>query len=457
RTFGKRCSGHRRVYKSCSHQPRSLKQGERYALCRRDTMKEMGLCFGSQLTEEDKAAKIHSASIDRDLYEYAKRDMNVVKILMLGAAESGKSTLVKQMKIIHSNGFTKQELATFKPAVLDNLLTSMKFVLYGMGMLRINLANSKNKVHAHTVLSCGRCFDEEQVLFPFISHALSCLWADQGVQSAATRGYEYELNDSALYFFENMARIISPDYVPTEMDVLRVRIRTTGVIETQFKVKHLVFRSCAVLIRASLNCTFQQSGGGYVAAADCSLISCGVWTLLGGSRAPTRSGVERHAVERLYDVGGQRTERRKWISCFEDVRAVLFVVALSGYDMTLVEDPSMNRLQESLKLFSSICNNVFFRTTSMILFMNKIDLFQEKILHSGRHLRHYLPLFKGADCDVDSAARFIAAMFVSQNTAPGKLIFHHFTTATDTSNVQVVFQVVMDTIIKENLEAISLL
>ncbi|KAI2650531.1 Guanine nucleotide-binding protein G(o) subunit alpha [Labeo rohita] len=186
-----------------------------------------------------------------------------------------------------------------------------------------------------------------------------------------------------------MGRIISPDYMPTETDVLRVRLRTTGVIETQFKVKHLVFR--------------------------------------------------------LYDVGGQRTERRKWISCFEDVRAVLFVVSLSGYDMTLVEDPSMNRLQESLKLFSSICNNIFFRSTSMvrngsinregssnlviplareeILFMNKIDLFQEKILHSGRHLRHYLPQFR----------------------------------ATDTSNVQVVFQVVMDTIIKENLEAVSLL
>ncbi|KTG05364.1 hypothetical protein cypCar_00010577 [Cyprinus carpio] len=299
----------------------------------------MGLCLGSEVTEEGKKAKIHSSQIDRDLFEYAKREMNLVKILMLGAAESGKSTLVKQMKIIHSHGFTKPELASFKPAVLDNLLTSMKFVLHGMGVLRINLANSKNKVHAHSVLSCGRCFDEEQMLFPFIGHALCCLWADQGVRSAAARGYEYELNDSALYFFENMGRIIVPDYMPSEMDVLRVRLRTTGVIETQFEVKHLVFR--------------------------------------------------------LYDVGGQRTERRKWMSCFQDVRAVLFVVSLSGYDMTLVEDPSMNRLQESLKLFSSICNNVFFRSTSMILFMNKIDLFQEKILHSGRHLRHYLPQFRG--------------------------------------------------------------
>ncbi|XP_028308421.1 guanine nucleotide binding protein (G protein) alpha v1 [Gouania willdenowi] len=361
----------------------------------------MGLCLGTEVTEEEKSARTRSAKIDRELYECAKREMNVVKILLLGAAESGKSTLVKQMKIIHSNGFTKQELSSFKPAVLDNLLTSMKFVLHGMGVLRINLAHNRNKVHAHAVLSSGRCFDDEQVLFPFLSRALSSLWADQGVRAAAARGYEYELNDSALYFFDNMSRITSPDYVPTETDVLRVRLRTTGVIETQFKVNHLVFR--------------------------------------------------------MYDVGGQRTERRKWIGCFEDVRAVLFVVSLSGYDMTLMEDPAMNRLQESKRLFSSICNNVFFRSTSMILFMNKIDLFQDKILHSGRHLRFYLPQFKGADCDVDSAARFIATSFVSLNATPSKLIYQHFTTATDTSNIQVVFQVVMDMIIKENLEAVSLL
>lgn len=64
--------------------------------------------------------------------------------------------------------------------------------------IHIGLPLPPSQVHAHSVLSCGRCFDEEQVLFPFLGHALSCLWADLGVRAAAARGYEYELNDSAL-------------------------------------------------------------------------------------------------------------------------------------------------------------------------------------------------------------------------------------------------------------------
>jgi nicotinamide riboside kinase len=67
-----------------------------------------------------------------------------------GAGESGKSTLVKQMKIIHSDGFTKEELRSFRPTVMDNLLSSMKYVLTGMGLLRINLQSAKNKVRKVT-------------------------------------------------------------------------------------------------------------------------------------------------------------------------------------------------------------------------------------------------------------------------------------------------------------------
>lgn len=59
----------------------------------------------------------------------------------------------------------------------------------------------------------------------------------------------------------------------------------------------------------------------------------------------------------MFDVGGQRDERRKWIQCFNDVTAIIFVTACSGYNLVLREDASQNRLRESLDLFRSIWNN----------------------------------------------------------------------------------------------------
>ncbi|XP_041672837.1 guanine nucleotide-binding protein G(o) subunit alpha-like [Cheilinus undulatus] len=361
----------------------------------------MGMCLHQDITEEGKKAKLQSSKIEQDLCEHARTEMNVVKILLLGAAESGKSTLIKQMKIIYSHGFSKQELSSFKPAVLDNLLTSMKFVLRGMGMLRINLASKKNKTHARSILSCSHCLGDNQELLPFVAHALCALWSDQGVRVAAARGYEFELNDSALYFFENMNRIIAPKYVPTETDVLRVRVRTCGIVETQFQQNEMIFR--------------------------------------------------------LYDVGGQRSERRKWLSCFDCIQAVLFVVALSSYDMTLQENRSRSRLQESLELFQSICTSAVFRSVSLILLMNKTDLFREKILHSGRHMRFYVSAYKGAEEDVDAAAHHITTMFSSSISGPDKPVYYHYTTATDTDNIRVVFHIMTEQIIKESLEAVELL
>lgn len=59
----------------------------------------------------------------------------------------------------------------------------------------------------------------------------------------------------------------------------------------------------------------------------------------------------------MFDVGGQRDERRKWIQCFNDVTAIIFVVASSSYNMVIREDNQTNRLQEALNLFKSIWNN----------------------------------------------------------------------------------------------------
>lgn len=62
----------------------------------------------------------------------------------------------------------------------------------------------------------------------------------------------------------------------------------------------------------------------------------------------------------IIDVGGQRSERRKWIHCFDHVTAVIFLVALDEYDMMLDEDNNTNRMEESLNLWAEITGSQFF-------------------------------------------------------------------------------------------------
>lgn len=81
----------------------------------------------------------------------------------------------------------------------------------------------------------------------------------------------------------------------------------------------------------------------------------------------------------MFDVGGQRDERRKWIQCFNDVTAIIFVTACSSYNMVLREDPTQNRLRESLDLFRSIWNNrlfIFYIICKYrVLYFNNIIIF----------------------------------------------------------------------------------
>nr|KAF6420383.1 G protein subunit alpha transducin 1 [Molossus molossus] len=99
-------------------------------------------------------------------------------------------------------------------------------------------------------------------------------------------------------------------------------------------------------------------------------------------------------ARRMFDVGGQRSERKKWIHCFEGVTCIIFIAALSAYDMVLVEDDEVNRMHESLHLFNSICNHRYFATTSIVLFLNKKDVFSEKIKKA--HLSICFPDYDGA-------------------------------------------------------------
>jgi GTPase SAR1 family protein len=80
----------------------------------------------------------------------------------------------------------------------------------------------------------------------------------------------------------------------------------------------------------------------------------------------------------VVDVGGQRNERRKWIHSFEDVSAIIYMCAISEYDQKLFEDLETNRLTEAFTLFESVLRMQWFKKTTIILFLNKSDLFEQK-------------------------------------------------------------------------------
>ena len=273
----------------------------------------------------------------------------------------------------------------------------MTQVINATEKLNIQLHHSSNQAHAMEIVQFLSSLKPGLVISSDVGEKMKLLWKDDGFQECLKHASEYYLSDSAPYYFQRMEKILESSYTPNEQDVLYSRVPTTGIVETSFRKSEITYH--------------------------------------------------------LIDVGGQRSERRKWLHCFDDVKAVLFVASLNEYNMTLIEDGTTNRMEESLNLFQAICYNKFFDTASIILFLNKVDLFTEKINNTTQHLRLFFPQYTGPDHDVPAAQQFVQDQFLGHNSQQrNKLIYSHFTTATDTNNIKVVFEVVLETIIHKLLQ-----
>uniref|UniRef100_A0A2I2Z666 Guanine nucleotide-binding protein subunit alpha n=1 Tax=Gorilla gorilla gorilla TaxID=9595 RepID=A0A2I2Z666_GORGO len=346
------------------------------------TLESMMACCLSDKVKESKR-------INRD----ARREL---KLLLLGTGESGKSTFIKQMRIIHGAGYSEEDKRGFTKLVYQNIFTAMQAMIRAMETLKILYKYEQNKANALLI----REVDVEKVTtfeHQYVS-AIKTLWEDPGIQECYDRRREYQLSDSAKYYLTDVDRIATLGYLPTQQDVLRVRVPTTGIIEYPFDLENIIFR--------------------------------------------------------MVDVGGQRSERRKWIHCFENVTSIMFLVALSEYDQVLVESDNENRMEESKALFRTIITYPRFQNSSVILFLNKKDLLEDKILYS--HLVDYFPEFDGPQRDAQAAREFILKMFVDLNPNSDKIIYSHFTCATDTENIRFVFAAVKDTILQLNLKEYNL-
>lgn len=120
--------------------------------------------------------------------------------------------------------------------------------------------------------------------------------------------------------------------------------------------------------------------------------------------------------------------------------------------MTALRTRSQNRLDESIQLFDQICNSKWFKTTAMILFLNKKDLFEEKL--AVKNFADYITDYTGPN-ELKACCDHIKHMFLAKNKAD-KSVFVQVTCATDTSNVKFVFKAVVAIILEENMKSSGL-
>jgi guanine nucleotide-binding protein G(i) subunit alpha len=145
-------------------------------------------------------------------------------------------------------------------------------LLEGLATMGIQLANPQNQSNYEVIMAAPNQI-EADVLPTRLTQAIQQLWQDRGVQEVYSRKREIQLNDSSFYYFNNINTIGREDYLPSDQDILRSRVKSTGITETTFRIGELVYK--------------------------------------------------------LFDVGGQRSERKKWSVNLSWVSRVAVIVLTS--------------------------------------------------------------------------------------------------------------------------------
>ncbi|MCL4125199.1 UNVERIFIED_CONTAM: hypothetical protein GTU68_058932, partial [Idotea baltica] len=278
-----------------------------------------------------------SKEIDKELQRDRRRFKRQVKLLLLGAGESGKSTFLKQMRIIHGYRFDQEELNEYKRTIYRNVVLGMKVLLDARTKLLIPWGNEELDTCGNHVMKFCHSMSIDTEDFLEYAPSVKDLWRDSGIREAYRRRAEYQLTDSVAYFFDSIDRISRLDFVPTDRDILHSRKATKTITEFTIPINNVPFL--------------------------------------------------------FVDVGGQRTQRQKWFQCFESVTSIIFLASSSEFDQKLLEDRATNRLEESLNIFGTIANNRSFRDVSIILFLNKTDLLTQKVRARQSNIAHYFTDF----------------------------------------------------------------
>jgi guanine nucleotide-binding protein G(i) subunit alpha len=302
--------------------------------------------------------------------------------------------LRKQLSNVHNTIFQNDaHRKTFATAVVTNLID---------GVLEVLMALNKKDDTYNLLENFGRqapvCLDDK------ITGILNGFLNDPEFQKIAQgHGHELvQLQDCWFVFAEELKQYPvwgGAGWIPSADDCVRSRVRTSGVIKEELEIDGIRFM--------------------------------------------------------IYDVGGQRAERRKWLHMFDTVMSCIYVAALSEYDQVLFEDRTKNRLEEALELFAETINSAWLSQATALLFLNKKDLFHKKysIDKVPLNISGKFPQAPEGNENEEAAIQWISKEFTSRKKATkgNNKIYVHITTATDASNIKAVFKVTKDTILSRNM------
>ncbi|EFP05740.1 CRE-GPA-10 protein [Caenorhabditis remanei] len=351
----------------------------------------MGMCESLMVSDELKDQIKVNRDIEKTL-EKKKTTMLEQSVLLIGPGESGKSTVMKQIRAM-SGTYTKSELQERKILILRNLFEFSEMLLDYSREHYFEITEEEIKKYIVMCEELKLSVIQDGQMKPELADTLKTFWNHKAIQEAYGNRNKFHLTDSAGYFFENIDRIKMPGFEPNNQDIVHIRVPTSGVVTADVILKNI--KLCV---------------------ADC---------------------------------GGQRSERKKWYHYFDDSHAVLFVAAISEFDQRLVEDPDVNRMKEAITLFWSVFNGKFFQKSAVILFLNKIDIFREKV--KTVQIKDFFPKFEGPNT-VEEGSKFFRRQFREGIHASFRKRMYCHETCAISDQVQIIINTVIDTVVQENLK-----
>ncbi|XP_069936663.1 guanine nucleotide-binding protein subunit alpha-14-like isoform X1 [Cherax quadricarinatus] len=306
------------------------------------------------------------------------------RVLVLGASDTGKSTFLKQMRLVFGRGYAIDDCRRHQPHIRHNLLESLNKIVNAMSTFGVLQATHEAQDAAQRFANMEllkEYLQEDAQIDPCLVEQIRVLWEDPGVQEVYLRGNEYHLMTNAQYFITSAERILDENYVPNIEDILRMRFPTKG----------------------SFTSTYD----------------------LGDLRIT------------MHDMGGQRPERTMWVNQ-QHPTTILLLASLSEYDQRVEEaTEDKNRVQESLDIFEELLQYPPFEATPVILLLNKTDIFHWKIQHHS--IKDFLPNYKGSENDECQGREFIAGLYRDVAVRHGRHFVVRFSEATNTDNFRAIF------------------